>query len=368
MTLAVPTFVPVKRNALISTLIIGGPLAVRPLLYGGDTSISLSLLVIIYTGLLLGFAANLHRAIVASLSLRFAFEAEKQKTDALNTDLRQHLLDREQTEAHLHAGVRVLADATEKITASLSQFLVNSTQTATAVSQTASTVAEVKQAAYVAGQKAQVVAASTQQTATVSKTGEHAVNEAIRGMLCVHEEIESIAQSVLQLGEQSHAIGAVIATVNELSEQSTLLAVTAAIEAAHAGEQGKGFGVVARETKTLSLQSQQATAQIRTILNDLQRAANVVVLVTEQGTKAIEAGVTRSLEAHQSIRSLASDVGEAVEIVTQIATASHQQLLGIDQVATAMHGIQQASQQNVDGMRQIETAALPMNYEHSDRR
>lgn len=141
-----------------------------------------------------------------------------------------------------------------------------------------------------------------------------------------------------------------------LAEQSNLLAVNAAIEAANAGEHGKGFAVVAREVKNLAEQSKWATTQVRAILGDSQKATNVVVLVTEQGTKAMEGSVTQAMEAGASIRTLTENFTEAAQAVTQIAASNHQQVIGMDQIATAITNVKIASAQNAVGMKRIQSA------------
>ena len=95
----------------------------------------------------------------------------------------------------------------------------------------------------------------------------------------------AIAEHILALSEQTQQIGEIIAAVNDLADQSNLLALNAAIEASRAGEQGRGFAVVAHEIRSLAEQSKAATAQVRTILSDIQRATNAAVMATEQGTK-----------------------------------------------------------------------------------
>jgi len=196
-----------------------------------------------------------------------------------------------------------------------------------------------------------------QKAVQVSQGGKRSVEDAIEGMHRIREQMESIAGSILKLSEQSLSIGEIIATVNDLAEQSNLLAVNAAIEAAKAGEQGKGFGVVAQEVKSLAEQSKQATAQVRTILGDIQKATSAAVMATEQGTKAVAAGVRQSTEAGESIRMLADSIAEAAQAAAQIAASSQQQLAGIEQVALAMENIKQASTQNVAGTKQTEIAA-----------
>jgi methyl-accepting chemotaxis protein len=262
-----------------------------------------------------------------------------------------------QTTREINEGVGVLVSSSSEILATTAQLAAGSAETATAVSETTATVEEVKQTAQLASQKARYVSDSAQKAAQVSLAGRKSVEDAIAGMQRIQEQMESIAESIVQLSEQSQAIGEIIATVNDLAEQSNVLAVNAAIEAAKAGEQGKGFAVVAQEVKSLAEQSKQATTQVRAILGDIQKATSAAVLATEQGHKAVEAGVRQSGNANDAIRQLAESVNEAAQAATQIAASSQQQMVGMDQVALAMDNIKQASVQNVAGTRQAEVAA-----------
>jgi methyl-accepting chemotaxis protein len=261
----------------------------------------------------------------------------------------------------LREGTNVLAGSASEILAAATQVAAGAAETATAVSETTTTVEEVKQTAQVATQKARNVSESAQRTAQVSQTGRQSVEDSTQAMQRIREQMEAIAQSIVRLSEHSQAIGEIIATVNDLAEQSNLLAVNAAIEAARAGEQGKGFGVVAQEVKSLAEQSKQATAQVRAILTDVQKATGAAVMATEQGSKAVEAGVQQAAQAGEAIRQLAESIGEAAQAATQIAASSQQQFAGMDQVALAMENIKQASTQNVASSRQAETAAQALH-------
>ena len=257
----------------------------------------------------------------------------------------------------MREGANVLASSASEIVATTSQLASGAAETASAVSETTATVEEVKQAAGISSQKAKYVSDSAQKVSQVSQSGRKSVENSIQGMVRIQEQMESIAESIVRLSEQSQAIGEIIASVNDLTEQSNLLAVNAAIEAAKAGEQGKGFAVVAQEMKSLAEQSKQATAQVRTILGDIQKATSAAVLATEQGSKAVDAGVKQSTEAGESIRLLADSIVDAAQAATQIAASSQQQMVGMDQVALAMDSIKQASLQNVGGTKQAEVAA-----------
>ena len=261
----------------------------------------------------------------------------------------------------IREGVTVLASASSEILASTTQVASGAAETASAVSETTTTVEEVKQTAQVSSQKAKYVSETAQKTAQVSQSGKKSVEETIEGMNRVREQMESVAESIVRLSEQSQAIGEIIATVNDLAEQSNLLAVNAAIEAAKAGEQGKGFAVVAQEIKSMAEQSKQATAQVRAILTDIQKATSVAVMATEQGSKAVEAGVKQSAEAGESIRALAESIAEAAQAATQIAASSQQQFVGMEQVTSAIENIKKATEQNVSGTKQTEASAQSLH-------
>jgi methyl-accepting chemotaxis protein len=261
----------------------------------------------------------------------------------------------------LRENISQLSSSSSEILATTTQVASSASETAAAVSETTATVEEVKQTAQHASQKAKYVSDSAQKASNISQAGRKSVEEALHAMHRIREQMGSIAESIVQPSEQSHAIGQIIATVNDLAEQSNLLAVNAAIEAARAGEQGKSFGVVAHEIRSLAEQSKQATGQVRTILGDIQKATNVAVLATEQGHKAVEAGVKQSAETDDAIRLLSASINEASQAATQIAASSHQQMVGMDQVAVAMNNIKEASEQNVAGTRQAEKAAQALH-------
>lgn len=263
---------------------------------------------------------------------------------------------RKQTLA-IQEGVNVLAAAAGEIMASTTQVASAATETASAVNETTVTVEEVKQTSQLASQKVRLVADGAQRSLQVSQQGKKSVDDAIRGMNRIREQMETIAESIVSLSEQGQAIGEIIATVNDLAEQSNLLAVNAAIEAAKAGEHGKGFAVVAHEVRSLAVQSKEATAQVRMVLNDIQKVTNAAVMATEQGSKAVEAGERQSGEAGEAIRMLADSISEAANASTQIAASSHQQMVGMEQVAQAMENIKEASTLSVTSTRQAEQSA-----------
>jgi len=261
----------------------------------------------------------------------------------------------------IQEGMNVLAASAGEILASTTQVASVATETASAVNETTATVEEVKQTSQLASQKVRLVADEAQRSLLVSQNGRKSVEDAMQGMNRIREQMETIAESIVSLSEQGQAIGEIIATVNDLAEQSNLLAVNAAIEAAKAGEHGKGFAVVAHEVRSLAVQSKEATAQVRMILNDIQKATNAAVMATEQGSKVVEAGERQSGEAGESIRLLAESIAESANASTQIAASSHQQMIGMEQVAQAMENIREASNLSVTSTRQTEQSAQDLH-------
>jgi methyl-accepting chemotaxis protein len=293
---------------------------------------------------------------IAAGDLRSAFRPQS-ANDVLGNAFARMVEDlRAQTQGLIEAA-NVLGSAASEIVASTAQLASSASESAAAVSETTATVEEVRQTAQIASQKAKLVADSAQKAAQISVSGRKSTEDVAAGMNRIRQQMEAIAASMVRLSEQSQAIGQIIATVEDLATQSNLLAVNAAIEAAKAGEHGKGFSVVAQEVKSLAEQSRQATNQVRTILGDIQKATGAAVMATEEGGKAVEAGTRQTEVAGGSINALASSVNEAAQSATQIAASSQQQLVGVDQVAGAIESIRQASTQNVASSKQLETAA-----------
>ena len=294
-----------------------------------------------------------HQIALGNLAVAVKPRSEKdvlgQSMATMVANMRQHL-------ESITKGIGALTVAASEIMATSTQIASGATQTASAVAETTATIEELRQTIHLSSQKAKEVSDYSNQTAQVSLDGKNAVDATRDGMSRIRHQMDSIAESIVKLSEQNQAIGTIIAAVNDMADQSNLLAVNASIEAAKAGEQGKGFAVVAQEVRNLAEQSKQATGQVRLILNDIQKAISTAVMATEQGGKVVEVGVNQSSEAGDSIRMLADAVSSSAQASVQIVAATNEQLVGMDQVAQAMESIKQASDQNVFGIRQVETA------------
>jgi methyl-accepting chemotaxis protein len=297
---------------------------------------------------------------IAAGDLRVNFQPQSPSDQLGNSFVRMTDNLRRQIGGMVEA-VAVLGSASTEIVASTAQLASGASASAAAVTETTATVEEVRQTAQLASQKAKVVADTAQKSAQIAQSGRKSTADVVAGMQRIRTQMEAIAESMVRLSEQGQTIGQIIATVEDLAAQSNLLAVNAAIEAAKAGEQGKGFGVVAQEVKSLAEQSRQATDRVRTILGDVQKATTAAAMATEQGGKAVEAGAGHTETAGESIGTLAAIVSEAAQAATQIAASSQQQLVGMDQVAVAMENIKVTGSQNMASARQLENAARNIN-------
>ncbi len=261
----------------------------------------------------------------------------------------------------LRESTGVLASSASEILAATRQQAAGASQSMAAVAETAATVDQVAQTADQAAQRARMVAESAQRTAEIGKSGRRAVEESQASMAGVREQVESIATSILALAEQAHAIGEIIATVDDIAGQTNLLALNAAIEASRAGEYGRGFAVVAQEIRSLAEQSRGATVQVRQLLGEIQRATTTAVMTTEEGTKQAAVGARQVAEAGDTIRLLAETASDAAQAAAQIVASAGQQASGMGQIRQAMRDIQTATQQNLSATQQTERAAQDLS-------
>jgi len=263
---------------------------------------------------------------------------------------------REQT-GRIISLVDVLTSSTATVSSSVSQLSATTSKTAEAIAEATATVEEMLQAARLSSEKAKDVARTCQEAVQMSDSGLNATDDTVRRMHLIKQQMDGIGETVMMLSENTQSAERVIGAVQDLADQSNLLAVNASIEAARAGDQGKGFAVVAQEIKALADQSRQATEEVQAILADARKWVAAVAMATEQAAKAVDAGVAESSVAGKAIRSLAETVAASAQAATVIEAASQQQFTGVEQVSDAMTYIERGMRENVSGTSQIESAA-----------
>jgi methyl-accepting chemotaxis protein len=254
-----------------------------------------------------------------------------------------------------------LSSAAAEILSATGQQSASASSQSAAITQTSASVDEVKTIAEQSVSRARDMTGAAQRSVEVSRSGRRAVQQTIASMAQIKTRVEGIATNILALSEQTQQIGEIIASVNDIAAQSNMLALNASIEAARAGEHGKGFAVVAVEVRNLAEQSRQATAQVKSILSDIQRATNATVMATEEGAKGVDEGVNLAAQTQGIIEQLAGVIDESAQAAMHMVAAGQQQAAGIEQVALAMDDISQATTQSLSGTRQAEKAAQALD-------
>lgn len=258
-------------------------------------------------------------------------------------------------------GVAVLGNAVSEIQTTVAEISTGATETATAISETTTTVEEIRQTAMVASGKAKNLLMSSQKATEVGERGFESSQQMVESMQKIDVQMKAMHETITKLSEQNRSIGEITSTVSDIADQSNLLAVNAAIEAAKAGEHGRGFSVVAQEIRTLAEQSKRSTAQVRDILHDIQSLVSKAVEVINQSKETVDEGSSMVKEDRIVVELLVDSINEAMDAAVQISSSSQQQMAGMDQIVPAMENIRQASEQNLTGIKQTQDAAKSLH-------
>ena len=229
-----------------------------------------------------------------------------------------------------------LAESVAALSASTRDQSQTLARQASALHETQITAEEIRQTSALAAQKAGIVLQYAERADSLSRTGEGAMVQSLSALRDIRGQVEEIAKRITTLGERAMRIGQVTQTVKDLADQSNMLALNAAIEAVRSGEHGKGFGVVAREIRSLADQSIQATVQVREMLEDISEAIRGAVAITEKGSQRIDAGLEQVKTSGEKLSELSTVVRENSQAVRQINTAVGQQNQAVSQILAAL--------------------------------
>lgn len=230
------------------------------------------------------------------------------------------------------------------------------TEQASSINEITSSLEEIEKSSQQTIDKAKSLGEVAERTRVKGQQGLEAVEQSTLGMKSVRDKVQTIAQTILDLSNQTQQVGEITAVVNTLSQQSKMLALNASIEAAKAGDAGKGFAVVAAEVKNLAEQSEHSTAQVQKILEDIRHATEKAVMATEEGIKGVDHGTTLVEETGEVVRTLSDVIHEATIASQQIETAIRQEGIGIEQITSAMNEINQVTFSFVESVKQTTEA------------
>nr|WP_240732157.1 methyl-accepting chemotaxis protein [Geobacter sp. FeAm09] len=285
-----------------------------------------------------------------------------------------------QQESRDEIGVLAASFATmaESLRDTLQKVNDTSVQVATASNQLQSTAEQIATGAEeVAGQAQTVATASEELSATsgdiaqnchaaadgshqatdAAQTGAAVVAQTVNVMTRIAERVTATAQSVEGLGARSDQIGAIVGTIEDIADQTNLLALNAAIEAARAGEQGRGFAVVADEVRALAERTTTATKEIGTMIKAIQTETKGAVAVMQEGVREVRQGTEEAAKSGQSIQEILDQINSVTMQVSQIATAAEEQSATTSEITSNIHQISEVVQQTAQSSQESADAA-----------
>jgi methyl-accepting chemotaxis protein len=246
-----------------------------------------------------------------------------------------------------------LSAVSEQTNVGINEQLAQTDQVATAVNQMSATVQEV-------ARSAASTSDATRNAQQESHTGHGVVRDTVTTINLLAEEIRSAAGAVRKLGDDSQEIGKVLDVIRTIAEQTNLLALNAAIEAARAGEQGRGFAVVADEVRTLAGRTQQSTQEIQAMIERLQAGARTAVHAMEASEVKTEEGVSMAARAGEALDSITRSVATIADMSAQIASAAEEQSTVAEEINRNVTQIAQVSDQNAAASTQTASSSTEL--------
>ena len=206
-------------------------------------------------------------------------------------------------------------------------------------------------------QNCQMAAEGAQRASQSAQNGAEVVEKTVVVMGQIAEKVQETAKTVESLGARSDQIGNIIGTIEDIADQTNLLALNAAIEAARAGEQGRGFAVVADEVRALAERTTRATREIGEMIKSIQKETKNAVTAMEQGVIQVETGTDEAAKSGAALRDILEQVNDVAMQVNQIATAAEEQTATTSEISSNMHQITEVVQQTSRGAQESSAAA-----------
>jgi methyl-accepting chemotaxis protein len=210
-------------------------------------------------------------------------------------------------------------------------------------------------------QNCQMAADGAKRASQSASDGAAVVERTVAVMGQIAEKVQDSAKTLESLGARSDQIGAIIGTIEDIADQTNLLALNAAIEAARAGEQGRGFAVVADEVRALAERTTRATKEIGEMIKAIQRETKDAVAAMEQGVQQVETGTVEAARSGEALRDILAQIKDVTMQVNQIATAAEEQTATTREISSSMHQITDVVLQTSEEAHESATAAAQLN-------
>ena len=238
-------------------------------------------------------------------------------------------------------------------------------ETATAIGEVSTTMSELLATSRQITESAQRVAHIAEETAKASESGNVNVTTTQEAIEAIRRQVDIVVGHMMDLGKKSQQVGEILDIINELAEQTNILAINASIEAAGAGEAGKRFAVVGNETRKLADRVAASTREIRGLVEEIRGAVNTTVMATESGSKATDTGLQHFEEVARQFKRITAMVATTTEAAREIELSTKQQATAVEQVNVAINSAAQASRETeVSSSQTLQTATELARVSH----
>ncbi|HEX2966773.1 MAG TPA: methyl-accepting chemotaxis protein [Syntrophorhabdaceae bacterium] len=247
----------------------------------------------------------------------------------------------------------MLDSATEQMATGVEEAAMQVNSVATASEEMSKTTSEIAQNCVVA-------AKNSQDASDSANAGETIISETIDVMNRINGNVKESAQIIRELGQRSDQIGEVVGLINDVADQTNLLALNAAIEAARAGEHGRGFAVVADEVRKLAERTTQATQEIRQTIQSMQTETKKAVVSMEEGVKDVGQGAIEAQKSGDALKSILDQITKVTAEINQIAVASEEETATTNEIASSIQQISQVMQETARRIQQNAEASAKL--------
>ncbi|QQE13199.1 methyl-accepting chemotaxis protein [Planctomycetota bacterium] len=247
-----------------------------------------------------------------------------------------------------------IAASSEEIAAGMEEQAGQVQEISTAVEEMSSSITEVAQKSHEAN-------SSAGESKSVALEGGEIVGQTMSGMNEIETVVRDSSSAIGELGKQGERIGEIIEVINDIADQTNLLALNAAIEAARAGEHGRGFAVVADEVRKLADRTTKATDGVSELISGIQSGTHAAVEKMGSGTEIVSHGVSSAQQAGESLNNIVGSAENVAEMVQSIAAASEEQSAAAEQISKNIQSIAAVTHQSKEGTQQASVAAAGLS-------
>ena len=265
--------------------------------------------------------------------------------------MRENLKDIVEALAH---STDVLASSSEELAATIKELASGSSMQAMQTEQSATSMTEMAQTIMEVARNAGDVASTAEDTKRIAGEGSAKVMQTVEGIRHIADTVHRASETIEQLGASSQEIGDIINTIKDIADQTNLLALNAAIEAARAGEQGRGFAVVADEVRKLAERTAKATGEIADMIAHIQNNTTDSVSSMKSGKEEVDQGITLAEEAMVSLNHIVEAANQSADMVRRIAASTEQQSSAVEEVSVTIDEIASVTQHSKRSAEQLE--------------